>query len=162
MAAIKSIHGGRTYIYVQGDGAESDKPVAIFENISVSISYGVQVPYVIGLHSGGEVVLTHMNPVQLSCSGYRVFGNGAYGPAGGMTKLQDLINGQRELTIVVMDRQNPGQSILTVKQAKVTSSNFSVSVRDLSRLSIEMTGLTFEDESGVQSNPVGDVNYTAD
>jgi hypothetical protein len=162
MAGTRSIHGGRTYVYVQGDGAESDKPVAIFEDVSVSVSYGVQVPYVIGLHSGGEVVLTHMNPVQLSMRGFRKYNDGAYGAAGGMTKLQDLINGQRELTVVVMDRQNPGQSILTVKQGKVTGQNFNIAVRDLSRLSVEITGLTYEDESGVQTNPAGDVNYTAE
>lgn len=161
MAATKTIHGGRCYVYVDGDGAQPEA-IAIFENVSVSVDYGVQVPFVIGKHSGGEVVLTHLNPVSISLSGPRLFGVGPYSASGGMTILNDMVTNQRELTIRVVDRQNAGGlSVITVSQVKIHRHNFNVSARDLSRLSLEGTGLTFSDESGAQADPAGDVTYGA-
>lgn len=159
MAATVSIHGGRAYVFMKGDGGDDAKPVAVFEQVSYQVSYGVQVPFVIGKHSGGEVVLTHLNPVSVSLSGYRKFDQGAYSGVGGVTKLQDIIANQREIQIVIMDRQNPNSEIMSVVEAKAHSHSGDVTVQSLSRLRIEVTGLRYQDESGSQNDPAGDVAY---
>jgi hypothetical protein len=154
-----TLHGGRAFVELTSDDGTITKS-AVFDNVSVGVSYGHFEPFVIGRHSAGEVVITHMNPVTLRLSGYRKFDAGPYTDQVGMAKLDELVGNQKEITVSVIDRQNPeGKPVLRVRECKVVSHNFDISATQPSRLSIEIVGLIFEDEAGDQSNPAGDVNY---
>lgn len=154
-----TLHGGRAFVQLQNDEGKVTKS-AVFDNVSVGVSYGHFEPFVIGRHSAGEVVLTHMNPVTLRLSGYRKYNTGPYSDQVGMATLNDLVNNQKEIVVEVIDRQNADQkSVLRVRECKVVSHNFDIAATQPSRLSIEVVGLIYEDESGDQSNPVGDVEY---
>lgn len=157
--ATATLHGGRAFVQLTDDDANTVKS-AVFDNVSVGVSYGHFEPFVIGRHSAGEVVLTHMNPVTLRLSGYRKFDSGPYTGQVGMAKLQDLVNNQKEIQVDVVDRQNDdGKPLLRVRECKVVSHNFDIAATQASRLSIEIVGLIYEDESGSQGNPEGDVEY---
>ena len=155
-----TLHGGRAFVQLLHEG-QAALSVAVFDNVSVGVSYGHFEPFVIGQHSAGEVVITHMNPVTLRLSGFRKYGQGPYSTSAGMAKLNDLLTNQKELTVQVVDRQNDEKPVLKVVRCKVVSHNFDIAATQPSRLSLELVGLIFSDESGDQGNPNGDVNYSA-
>ncbi len=156
MAGLKTttIHGARGILYIDS------KPVGIFENVSTGVDYSYDVPKVIGRFSAPEIVITGMEPIGVSLDGYRVFNQGPY--AIGMTKLQDLLKDEKEITIAVEDRggqQSQEPNVILVVGCKIVKHNFNLAAKQLSRLSMQLVGLTFSDESGIQSEPAGSVKY---
>ncbi len=152
----KTLHGARGILYIDG------KPIGIFENVSTGVNYSHQEPNVIGRFSAPEVVITGMDPIGVRLDGYRIFNQGPY--AIGMTKLQDLLAAEREITVAVEDRGDQTAAepnVILVLGCKIVSHNFSIAAKQLSRLSMDVVGLCFSDESGVQSEPKGSVKYTS-
>lgn len=150
----KTIHGARGILYINGS------PIGVFENCSTGVVYTHDAPRVIGRFSAPEIVILGMEPISVRLDGYRVFGQGPY--ALGMTKLQDLLKNEQEITIAIEDRGDQDSvepNIILVVGCKIVSHNFNIAARQLSRLSMEMVGLVFSDEAGNQAEPAGSVKY---
>ena len=105
MAPPKTLHGARATLSIDG------KIVGLYSQVSYGVQYDVQPAYILGRHSPGELVYTAQEPVQISCTGFRVFNNGPHGDAK-VPKLQDLLN-HSDISISVFDRQNPGTPLMT-------------------------------------------------
>jgi hypothetical protein len=119
------------------------------------MNIGTEPIHLLGRYSPDEITITSYEAVTISCSGFRVVGQGPYVlPA--VPKLQDLLNFD-SVTLTVVDRQT-GQQILTAIGCVPTSYNGNHNARATSRVSINYTGLRISDESGPQDEGDGAVN----
>lgn len=160
MAAFtKTFHGTRAILsaHVSANAApgqqalDLQKALGIFESIETGVTHDHFEPFILGRASAGEVVIMGQSPIMVRLSGFRKVDAGPYSIDGlTMNKLQEILNDGKEITIQVTDRQT-GLNIMVVKSCKVVSHNFSVAAKQPARLSLELVGLVYEDEAGVQS-----------
>ena len=159
--ATKTFHGTRAVL--MKDGQELGQ----FESIETGVDQESFVPFVLGRASGGEVVLLGQAPIMVRLSGYRKIGEGPYSSATyAMNKLQDLIADNVDFTVLLYDRQiidgqgsatvDPthstyGAMVAAIHNCKTIRHNLSVAAKQPARLSMELQGLTWADEEGVQS-----------
>lgn len=147
----RTITGARAKIFIDG------KLIGIVQSVNCSVNYGVQDIAICGNEATAEIVYTHMAPVSLDMSGFRVYNNGPYKDLN-IPQLQDLLNHQ-DFSVSVMDRQNPNSApIINVIGVRPVSWTSSFSSRGIMDLSGTFMGLTFQDESGPQSD-LGSVIY---
>jgi hypothetical protein len=158
-AATKTFHGTRAILSANlSDGSTSDtqSQLGIFESIETGVTQDHFEPFILGRASAGEVAVMGQAPIMVRLSGFRKIEgeNLQYGPYGNknlaMNKLQEILADNKELMIQVFDRQS-GQVVARVLNCKVVSHNFSVAAKQPARLSLELVGLVFEDETGSQS-----------
>lgn len=161
--ATKTFHGTRA-VLVESQGGT---PLAQFESIETGLDQDSFVPFILGRASGGEVVLLGQAPIMVRLSGYRKIGEGPYSnKTFTMLKLQELIADNRDFSVLLYDRQIiDGQGNVTVDQsgqtlgalvagvhaAKPIRHNLSVAAKQPARFAMELQGLYWEDENGVQS-----------
>lgn len=137
----KVMTGARAKIYV------NNQLCGIYETCSWNVSVGVEPIHLLGRFGPDEITPTSYEAVTLSCSGFRVIGNGVHVlPA--FPKLQDLL-GLEGVTISVVDRQS-GEAILTAIGCIGTANNGNHNARATSRVTVNYTGLKISDESGDQ------------
>ncbi len=156
--ATKTLHGTRSVLSVNLTDATGDRAVAlgIFESIETGVSQDHFEPFILGRASAGEIVLMGQAPIMVRLSGFRkVDGTtNEMGPYGNqnldMSNLQELLADNKDLMIQITDRQT-GKVVMRVLNCKVVSHNFSVAAKQPARLSLELVGLVYEDESGPQS-----------
>jgi hypothetical protein len=157
-AATRTFHGTRSILQAtptNGDQQGTLQVFGMFESVETGVSQDHFEPYILGRASAGEVVLMGQSPIMVRLSGFRkVDATLKFGPYGeqsvGMNKLQELLSDVKDLTVQIVDRQT-GLTVMLVKNCKVVSHNFSVAAKQPARLSLELVGLVFEDESGDQS-----------
>jgi hypothetical protein len=138
--------------------AAGDRAVAlgIFESVETGVSQDHFEPFILGRASAGEVVLMGQAPIMVRLSGFRkvTAASNELGPYGNqnldMNNLQELLTDNKDLMIQITDRQT-GKVVMRVLNCKVVSQNFSVAAKQPARLSLELVGLVFEDETGTQS-----------
>lgn len=137
----KVMVGARAKVYV------NNQLVGIYETCTYNMNIGTEPIHLLGRYSPDEITPTSYEAVTISCSGFRVVGQGPHVlPA--VPKLQDLLN-LEAVTIAVVDRQS-GQSILTAIGCVPNSYNGNHNARATSRVTINYTGLRLSDESGAQ------------
>lgn len=158
-----TLHGTRSILYANlAGGVAGDKsvPLGIFESIETGVTQDHFEPFILGRATAGEIVLMGQAPIMVRLSGYRKINKETdeLGPYGNqnvdMNNLTEIYPDTKDLSIQVVDRQT-GKTVLLVKNCKVVSHNFSVAAKQPARLSVELVGLVFEDESGSQSDSIG-------
>lgn len=137
----KIMTGARAKVYVD------NQLVGIFESCNYNASVGVEPIHILGRYSPDEITPTSYEAVTLSCSGFKVVGNGVH-VLPKAPKLQDLLN-LEAITIAVVDRQT-GETLLTAIGCVATAWNGNYNTRATSRLTVNYTGLRISDESGAQ------------
>lgn len=144
----KVLTGARCKIYV------NNKLVGIYETATYNMNIGTEPIHILGRYSPDEITPTSYEAVTISCSGFRVVGQGPHVlPA--VPKLQDLLT-LEAVTLAVVDRQS-GKTILTAIGCVPNSYSGNHNARATSRVTINYTGLRISDESGDQDE-AGAVN----
>ena len=146
------MHGARAQLHING------VIVGIFNSVSYGVSYGADPIYVLGRFSAAEIVLTGMDAISVTASGFRVINGGPYKVAS-VPKLQDLLN-HEDITLALFDRQSTdNKPIMTVVGVRPTGYDTSVSARGLQDLTVKFMGLTLSDEDGDQDETAGATQY---
>lgn len=139
--ASKVMVGARAKVYV------NNQLVGIYENVNYNVNITTEPIFLLGRYSPDEITPTAYEAVTLSCSGFRVVGQGPHVlPA--VPKLQDLLT-LEAVTMAVVDRQT-GTTILTAIGCVPNSYSGSHNSRATSKIQINYTGLRISDESGDQ------------
>lgn len=133
----KTMHGSRAQVMIDG------RIVGIFNNVSYGVRYDANPIHLLGRFSAAEIVLSGMEPITVTASGFRVVDNGPYEVAS-VPRLQDLLN-HEDITLAIFDRQT-GKQIMTVVGVRPTGYNTSVAARGLMDLTVEFMGLSLSDE----------------
>jgi hypothetical protein len=142
----KTITGSRAVVRVNGN------IVGIFETCTFNRSYGTEAIHLLGRYSPSEIAYTSAEAVTLSCSGFRVAGNGVHVlPA--VPKVQDLLSFE-PFEVTVTDRQT-GDVILTAHNCSPNGDNGNHNARATSRVTVNYIGTIMDDESGTQSESQG-------
>lgn len=144
MAKAKTMVGARAKVYVD------NVLVGLFDSCDYSVSVGAEPIHVLGRYSPAEITPTSYEAVSLSCSGFRLIGNGGH-LLPKMPKLQDLLN-LETVTIAVTDRQSAANAapILVVQNCVPVSYGTGYSAKATSRIRITYMGTVAYDESGIQ------------
>ena len=137
----KVVTGGRAKVYVD------NQLVGIFESCTVSEAIGTEPIHILGKFGPDEIAITSQEAVNISCSGFRVVGNGVH-VLPKKPKVQDLLNFE-PFTITVVDRQT-GETMKTVLGCVPNNNNENFNARATSRVNINYIGLLASDESGAQ------------
>lgn len=129
--------------------------VGIFESVNVSNSTGLEEIHIIGRYTPDEITITHKNGVNISCSGFRVVGQGKH-VLPKVPKVQDLL-GFQPFTMAIVDRQT-GQTVETILGVTPASDNTNYNAKATSRVNINYMGIRASDESGAQDESAGAVS----
>lgn len=147
--ATKVLTGARAKVYV------NNQLVGIFESANYNVNIGVEPIHILGRYSPDEITPTSYEAVTISCSGFRIAGQGPHVlPA--VPKLQDLLN-LEAVTLAIVDRQT-GDTVLTAIGCVPNSHNGNHNAKATSRVTINYTGLRISDESGAQDEGNGAVS----
>lgn len=145
----KVLTGARAKVYV------NNKLVGIYETCTYNMNIGTEPIHLLGRYSPDEITPTSYEAVTISCSGFRIVGQGPHVlPA--VPKLQDLLT-LEAVTLAIVDRQS-GATILTAIGCVPNSYNGNHNARATSRITINYTGLRLSDEAGDQDEGAGAVN----
>lgn len=145
----KVMTGGRAKLFV------NNQLVGIYETCTYNMNIGSEPIHLLGRFSPAEITPTSYEAVTISCSGFRIVGQGPH-VLPGVPKLQDLL-ALEGVTIAIVDRQT-GQAILTAIGCVPNSYNGNHNSRATSRITVNYTGLRISDESGAQDEGAGAVN----
>jgi len=145
----KVVTGARAKVYVD------NQLVGIFESCTVSNTTGVEAIHLLGRYSPDEIVITSKEAVNVSCSGFRVVGNGKH-VLPKVPKIQDLL-GFEPFTMTVVDRQT-GETMETILGCVPTTDNTNYNAKATSRVNINYMGIRASDESGAQDESGGAVS----
>lgn len=146
----KTVTGARAKVYVD------NQLVGIFESISVANSTGVEAIHLLGRFTPDEIAITSKEAVNISCSGFRVVGQGKH-VLPKVPKVQDLL-GFQPFTITIVDRQDPSQVLETILGCVPTTDNTNYNAKATSRVQINYMGIRASDESGAQDESGGAVS----
>ena len=125
--------------------------VGLFSNVSWNVTYETAPAFILGRFSAAEIDYTSMDPISVTCSGYRVIEHGPYVETG-MPKLQDLLTSDY-LSLAIIDRQREALGldgrIGIFKQVRNTGFSTAISARNLEEITATYVCLGFDDESTV-------------
>ena len=145
----KVVTGARAKVYVD------NQLVGIFESCTVSNTTGVEANHLLGRYSPDEIAITSKEAVNVSCSGFRVVGNGKH-VLPKVPKIQDLLAFE-PFTMTVVDRQT-GETMETILGCVPTTDNTNYNAKATSRVNINYMGIRASDESGAQDESGGAVS----
>jgi|SRR5579859_1335288 len=152
--AAKTMHGARALIQLISPGQTTAKNVGIWMSCSYSVAYDVNPVYILGRFSAAELVTTAIEPVNITCQGWRVVDHGPMVEAG-FTNVSDLLN-QGDIVLKVYDRQSK-KYVANIKGCKPTGTSSGASAKNLMDMSNTYLGLLMDDESTVQEETGNDV-----
>ena len=135
--------GARAKVYVD------DVLVGVFDSCSYSVNVGAEPIHILGKFGPAEITPTSYEAVNVSCSGFRVIGNGGH-ILPKMPKLQDLLN-LEGVTLAMVDRKSTDNTpIMVVQDCIPVSYSTGVQAKSTSRIQITYMGTKAFDESGEQ------------
>ena len=139
-----TMHGARAKVYLQG------RLMGIFNQVSWSLTYNVAPVDILGRYNPAELVITHQEPVSVTCTGWRIIDHGPHQTLGDTDRvvpvLKDLLN-HKDIKLTIIDRQT-GRQILAVDQIRQNGYSSQINSRGLEEITVNLTGLTCEDETG--------------
>ena len=138
MAASSVMSGARAQVVVDG------QIVGIFNQISWNYTLDLRNIDILGRFSTAAVITTGMEPVEVSCSGYRAVGAGPQ-VAARVPRLQDLLT-VPYIELTVIDRAS-GETIAKIHQSSSSGYSTSVDAKGIMTLSAHYRGLLIDDES---------------
>lgn len=143
MSKAKTMSGSRAKVYI--DKGQGPVLVGLYDSISYGENIGQEAVFTLGRFGAHEIVPLSYEPISVSCSGFRIIGEGVHMlPA--FPKLQDLLR-LEGVTIAETDRDT-GEVIATIIGCKPASWSGGDQAKSLSRINVTYTGLRLEDESG--------------
>jgi hypothetical protein len=151
MSPPKVFHGARALFQILDPNTGQPQTVGIFDNCSYSLTYDVQPAFILGRFSPAELGYTAQEPVNITCSGWRVINHGPH-QDGHVPHLQDLLLHQY-ITMQVVDRQT-GNPIAVFNSVRPTGYNTSIQARQLETMTLNFMGLLVDDESGDNAESV--------
>ena len=135
----------------------------MFTNVSYHVVYGTQAAFILGRFQAAEIEYTHMEPVSIQMSGWRVWKHGPYAD-GNIPKLGDLLtSGYCEL--IIYDRVGTYEvggnhkPLARISSVRPTGYSTTITSRQLSELGVTAVGLLAEDET--TSNTDGESSTAA-
>lgn len=140
----KTMTGARAQLMIVDPNTGEGRVVGIFNNVSYGLTYGAEPIFLLGRYSPDEIVYTSQEAVAVTCSGWRVVGQGAH-VAAKLPKLADLLN-HEYLELAIFDRQT-SQRIAKIHSVRPTSFNTTLANRQPEEISITFLGLLVDDES---------------
>jgi hypothetical protein len=144
----KTMHGARALIQLIAPGSTTAQNVGIWMSCSYSVTYDVSAVFLLGRFSAAELVTTGLEPVNITCQGWRVVNYGPFVRAG-FTSVQELLT-QGDITLKVYDRQTK-QYVATITGVKPTGMSSGASAKSLMDSSSSYQGLLLSDESVIQA-----------
>ena len=151
MAPPRVFTGARAIFQIMNPNSNKPQTVGIFDNCSYNLTYDVQPAYILGRFSPAELGYTAQEPVNITCSGWRVINHGPHDDAQ-VPHLADLLLHQY-LTMQVVDRQT-GLTIATFESVRPVGYNTSIQARQLETITVNFMGLLVDDESGTNAESV--------
>lgn len=144
----KTVTGSRALVHVDG------QLVGLFESISVSNTTSVEAIHILGKFTPDEIAITARESVNVSCSGFRIAGNGK-NVLPKVPRVQDLLN-FTPFTITIVDRQlAPGQTTPTVLETILncvpTTDQVNYNSKATSKISINYMGIIASSEGGTDT-----------
>jgi hypothetical protein len=143
MADQNVLHGSRAIVQIASASGQA-QTIGIFTSCTWGVNYDTNPAYILGRYSPAEITYTGQEAINITATGYRVVGQGAY-EAAGLPQLNQLMSAD-DLTIQIVDRQT-GQAIFTALHCRPTGYNSGVTARAVSDISITFQGLRAHDES---------------
>ena len=141
-----AVTGARALVYV------NNKLVGIFESCTVANTLSTEAIHLLGRYTPAEIAITAKEAVNVTCSGFRVAGNGINVlPA--VPLVQDLLTFE-PFTIAVVDRQSSGANpvpLETIQGVVPTNDNTNYNAKATSRVNISYLGTISSNEAGAQS-----------
>ena len=141
-----AVTGARALVYV------NNKLVGIFESCTVANTLSTEAIHLLGRYTPAEIAITAKEAVNVTCSGFRVAGNGINVlPA--VPLVQDLLTFE-PFTIAVVDRQSSGANpvpLETIQGVVPTTDNTNYNAKATSRVNISYLGTISSNEAGAQS-----------
>lgn len=142
----KTVTGGRAKVFV------NNKLVGIFESCNYNRVYGTEAIHILGRYTPAEIVYTSVEAVTITCSGFRVVGQGVHVlPA--VPHIQDILNFQ-PFVLTVTDRQT-NKNLATIQGVLPNGDNGNFNAKASSRVTVNYQGLIMSDEDGDQSESQG-------
>jgi len=153
----KVISGARALVRIGG------KLIGIFTNVSYGVAFAAEPSYILGRFSANDIDYTAAEVINISASGWRVYGLPATGSAEsgapGMPRLQDLLTADY-VSFEVYDRQNrDGKPIMKVERCRCVNADGSFTARQLSEMSLKFMGLKLDDELEVSNETDGAASF---
>lgn len=145
----KVVTGSRAKVYID------NVLVGIFESCTVSNTTSVEAIHLLGRYTPDEIAITAKEAVNVSCSGFRVVGQGKH-VLPKVPKVQDLL-GFQPFTMTIVDRQT-GETMETILGVVPTTDNTNYNAKATSRVQINYMGIRASDESGAQDEGTGAVS----
>lgn len=128
------------------------KYFGIFESCSWGQTYDIQPTYILGRWTAASLDYTAVEPVQVTCSGWRVVGHGPH-TDGQLPFIQNLLTADY-LQIVVTDRKT-GATVATIVDVRPSGYSTGVAARQLSQLTVSYMGIRAETEEGENTESAG-------
>lgn len=145
MAPPKIMTGARAKVGLLDPTTGQIDFVGIYNNVSYAVTFDAQPAFILGRYSAADSEYTAAEPVNITASGYRVYGHGAHA-AGKLPKLQDLLRSEY-LVFVLVDRANPTKAMAQIRKVRPTGFSTTISARNLQEMSMTYMGLLCDDES---------------
>lgn len=125
--------------------------VGVFESCQYGAAVGTEPIHTLGRYSANEISVNSYEAIQVSCSGFRLIGQGVH-ELPKAPKLQDLLN-LENVQISIEDRQTK-ENIMTVLDCVASNWSESQQAKGTTRFNITYIGTVLSDESGdqVESN----------
>lgn len=143
-------HGARAKVFIQ------NKLVGTFSTITWGVSYNAQDVSILGAFATQEIMITGMNSIEMTASGYRVIDHGPFSDEIRMGKLQDLLT-LDDIVVTIYDRLTE-QAMATVVGVKVTGFQNTVAAKSMTEITLNMRGTVLSDEEGSQGEPISGPN----
>ena len=136
--------GARAKVYVD------NILVGLFDSCSYSVNIGTEAIHLLGRYSPDEITVTSYEAISVSCSGFRIIGNGGH-LLPRVPRLQDLLN-LEAVTLSMTDRRAApdAEPVLTVVGCVPVSYSTGVNAKATSRIQVTYIGLRASDEEGAQ------------
>ena len=139
----KVMHGARASVKLIIPG-QAPKTIGLFHTISWGLNYNVSPVTILGNYNAVELVYTGMEPVSVSCSGFRIIDQGPHALAG-IPNVKDLLTSEY-LVLEIYDRQTK-KTIGKVRDVRAVSYSTTLNARQLEEINVSYTGLWVDDES---------------
>jgi hypothetical protein len=143
-------HGARAKVFIQ------NTLVGTFSTFTWGVSYNAQDVSILGAFATQEVMITGMNSIEMTASGYRIVEEGPFSAQMRMGKLQDLLL-LDDIVVTVHDRLSNKQ-IAAIVGVKVTGFQNTVAAKSMTEITLNMRGTVLSDEEGSQGEPLSGPN----
>lgn len=143
--AQKIMSGARAKFGILDPKTNQAQYIGIFNNVSYGLTYDAQPAYILGRYEPAEIDYTAQEPVNITCSGWRVIDHGAHADAK-VPLLGELLR-HEYLTLTIVDRQDPTRNIATFKSVRPTGYSTTISARNLEEITVTFVGIRVDDET---------------